>query len=644
MDPAYCSDFNTYRRRNTSKVVIGDIPLGSEYPVRLQSMTNTITSNVQATVKQIIDIYKTGADYVRLTIPSLKDTDSLREIMLKLRDQGCMVPVIADIHFNPKIAFISATMVDKVRINPGNFTDRKLSGSKILTDQEYDRELKTTREKLFELIEICRKHNTALRIGVNHGSLSDRIINRYGNTPEGMAESAMEFLRMCVDAKFNNIVVSMKASNTRIMVYATRLLVKLMGKEKMSFPLHLGVTEAGEGEDGRIKSAVGIGSLLTDGIGDTIRVSLTEDPVNEIQVARKLIDLTSRRKNHAPIIPFGNIPIDPYTYDKRESLQITGIGGHNVPVIIASVKGLITHDNLKEVGWVYAGQSGWKFTDTSPDIIACDSWSKNIPVPTTKNITLFSNQVDTKEKNIRLIPRIEWEQYLNKNTLINGPRFLHLKTKDLTHKNISNLIGDFNSIIVLGSDNTNAYADIRAAMFRLINAGIKNPVIFKLALNEDEKEDFQLKAAVELGGLFIDGLGEGIWLENSGAVSNSDVISTAFGILQASRVRISKTEYIACPSCGRTLFNIQATTQKIRKRTAHLKGLKIGIMGCVVNGPGEMADADYGYIGSGKGNVNLYKEKQLVKRNVPETEAVNELIQLIKENGDWIEPESPLNA
>ncbi len=597
-----------------------------------------------ATVGQIQRIYKAGADYVRLTIPSLKDTESLSEIMKELRKNNCGVPVIADIHFNPRLAIISASLVEKVRINPGNFTNKKIAAGAGFSADEYNSEWMALREKFLELIEVCRKHNTTLRIGTNHGSLSERIVNRYGDTPKGMAESAMEFLRICAEVNFNDVVVSMKSSNTRVMVYATRLLIKMMENEKMYFPLHLGVTEAGEGEDGRIKSAVGIGTLLADGIGDTIRVSLTEDPEAEIPVAKKLVQYVGQRKGHTSIPPFESYPIDPYAYKKRESNFIAGIGGSNLPVVIGAIKGKVTIEKLKEMGWIYSNRTGWKFSDTSPDIISCDSWPENLPLPAEKYLSVTSPVKTESEKNTKLLLQYWWKQAHSGDLLKSAAGLLHIFASDLTPENIE-YIGKYpNIILVLNTNNTNGYADLRAAVFRLMNGGAKNPVVFRLTCTEKDKEDFQLKVSAELGGLFIDGLGDGIWLENTGSLNNSEIVSTAYGILQASRVRISKTEYISCPSCGRTLFDIQSTTRKIRERTSHLKGLKIGIMGCIVNGPGEMADADYGYVGSGKGKITLYKGKNTVKKNIPSEEAVNELIQLIKENGDWIDPESPLNS
>jgi len=638
MLPSYCHNFNTYQRIKTREVFVGHIPLGNGHPVRIQSMTNTLTSDIKATVGQIIRIHEAGADYVRLTIPSLKDTDSLKEIVKELRKRNFTVPIIADVHFNPRIALISATLAQKVRINPGNFTDRKHDNKEEYSEQEYKSELIYLKEKLLELIAVCSEYKTALRIGTNHGSLSERIMDRYGDTPEGMAESVMEFLRICREAQFSDVVISMKASNTRIMVYANRLLVHKMKQETMHFPLHLGVTEAGEGEDGRIKSAVGIGTLLSEGIGDTVRVSLTEDPEVEIPVARKLVQFITLRNNHDPIPPFGNCPIDPFNYSKRKTVEVEGIGGTNVPVVVHTLTDGVTKKNLEKCGWNHSGNGEWIFADSSPDIICCDYWPDDIPVPEQKHYILSSNKFADSDRKGNLILRSPWEDYQDKKKPVSRPRFLHIESSNLIQDKIDCITRDQGVVIVLETNNANACADMRSAVFRLINSGNKNPVIFRLLFKENDKEDFQLKAAAELGGLFIDGLGDGIWLENTGSISTNDIVSTAFGILQASRVRMSRTEYISCPSCGRTLFDLQTVTRKIRERTSHLKGLKIGIMGCIVNGPGEMADADYGYVGTGKGNVTLYKEKTVIKRNVPEHEAVDELVQLIKENGDWIDP------
>lgn len=637
MDALFCTDLLRYSRRVTEVVNIGGLPLGGDDPVRIQSMTNTDTSDVIATVRQIIKIAKEGADYVRLTAPGKKEAEALGDILVELLKRSCSVPIIADIHFNPNVALMAAEVVDKVRINPGNFVDKKQFKQIEYTDKSYQKELLDLREEFLKLLKVCHDNNTALRIGTNHGSLSDRIMSHYGDTPEGMVESAMEFLRICKEVNFHQVVISMKASNTRIMVYATRLLVKKMKEEGLNYPLHLGVTEAGEGEDGRIKSATGIGALLADGIGETVRVSLTEDPELEVPVARKLVDYVKQREGHAAILPFGDIPIDFYAYKKRPTFSLLNMGCEYVPVVLyAMIKP--DRESLKAIGWNYNNATGWNFSDLSPDYLVISSWPSDLPAPKGKGI------IKKYDQSVENINGLETGTYVVlDNTSAKIPLdfqvcFLEIKASDLTGDQIDQIRQHKNVIIVLDTDNTNGYADQRAAIFRLMNAQCQHPVILKRHYSENFKEDFQLKAAADLGGLFIDGLGDGIFLDNQGDVQNRDIAATAFGILQASRVRISKTEFISCPSCGRTLFDLQSTTRMIRERTAHLKGLKIGIMGCIVNGPGEMADADYGYVGTGRGRVTLYKQKDVVVRNVPEEKAVEELIELIKKNGDWVEP------
>ncbi|MBN1951126.1 MAG: (E)-4-hydroxy-3-methylbut-2-enyl-diphosphate synthase [Bacteroidales bacterium] len=626
MSPDYCKDFLRYARRKTGPVRIGNTLMGGDQPIRIQSMTNTLTSDIQATADQIERIFKAGADFVRITVPAQKDIDCLPQIKAELQERNCQVPIITDIHFNPKLAYLSAAIVEKVRINPGNFVDTKRFKSYTYTDEEYRAELLRLREQFLELITICREHETALRIGTNHGSLSDRIMSRYGDTPEGMAESAMEFLRVCKQEKFSHVVVSMKASNTRVMVYATRILLIKMMDEGMEFPLHLGVTEAGEGEDGRIRSAVGIGTLLADGIGETIRVSLTEDPEAEIPVCQKIVTYISGREGHEDIQGFGEIPINPFSYKRRHSVPTALCGGDQVPVVVAGLK---NSSELPEAGWKQRSSGVWEGGDLSPDMVFLaepgEPGGRNILIP-----AATANQQ---------ISCLSWDEFLKARGENDELSAVRLAAKDLLKEQLEILKNSENVLLILESQNTNRFADLRSAFFRLMNAGCNIPVIIRAAYFEEDKELFQLKASIDLGGLFIDGLGDGLWLENTNAGFHiKDVIETAFGILQASRVRVSKTEYISCPSCGRTLFDLQATTRKIRERTSHLKGLKIGIMGCIVNGPGEMADANYGYVGAGKGKVTLYKEKEVVGKNIPEDEAVDKLIELIKENGDWVDP------
>jgi (E)-4-hydroxy-3-methylbut-2-enyl-diphosphate synthase len=636
---AYCKDLKHYLRRLTNEVEIGQKSMGGDYPIRVQSMTNTDTQKTQDTVSQIIRIAKAGADYVRLTVPGEKDAENLKNIKAELENQNCYIPLIADIHFNPKIALIAAVIVNKVRINPGNYGTFRRKGPLEYSENRYNEELQRSKTEFLELLKICRENKTAIRIGTNHGSLSDRIVSRFGDTPDGMAESVMEFLRICKDEDFKDVVVSIKASNTRIMVYSNRMLVSKMNAENMHYPLHLGVTEAGEGEDGRIKSAVGIGTLLADGIGDTIRISLTEDPELEIPVARKLVSYFKEREGHKIIPPFKKFSLNPFEYQKRASYPAEIIGGNNIPVVLFTMKNDISFQSLHEIGWHFKeNQEEWIFDDMSPDYLLVNSWPENIPLPKDKGLIIETNDLSLYPKQKNILPFIDFKNFESIGIQADGVKLIKILASDLQQKEIGIVKKDKKTILVIETDNSNGFADQRAAVIRLINETCKAPVIFKRNYTETHKEDFQIKASADLGGLFIDGLGDGIWIENHNGLSIKDQIATSFGILQASRVRISKTEYISCPSCGRTLFDLQTTTKKIQEHTSHLKGLKIGIMGCIVNGPGEMADADYGYVGSGKGHITLYKGKEVVKRNISEEGAVEALISLIKENGDWVDP------
>jgi (E)-4-hydroxy-3-methylbut-2-enyl-diphosphate synthase len=640
MQTRYCTNFTRYQRHETGEVIIGGIPLGADHPIRIQSMTNTLTADSEATASQIIRIRDAGADYVRVTVPGRKDVESLKEILASLERRNCKVPVIADIHFNPALAILSAAIVHKVRINPGNFIDKKLFKTIDYSVEEYKQELDRLEVRFLELLGICRENKTALRIGTNHGSLSDRIMNRYGDTPEGMAESAMEFLRICKKENFRDVVVSMKSSNTRIMVFATRLLVDKMEQEGMHFPLHLGVTEAGEGEDGRIKSAVGIGALLADGLGDTIRVSLTEDPEKEIPVAKKIADYVTGWENHPEISDFGELPVDPFNHVRRTSAQAGIVGDYQVPVVLSDLPEVNSPLDLEPLGWRYRTDGTWEFDELVPDILFTPVWPKGMPCPPDKYILTDSEKLSLPNQNNNVIQLYKWDSYARLSGINGRITGVELQAKEVDEKKIELLKNRKNTFIILDTQNVNGFADMRSAVFRLMNMQCRVPVIFRRSFQENEKENLQLKSAIDFGGLFIDGLGDGIWIENEGKIKNKELIETAFNILQASRVRVSRTEYISCPSCGRTLFDLQATTKKIREKTSHLKGLKIGIMGCIVNGPGEMADANYGYVGTGQGKVTLYKEKEVIRRNIPEEQAVDELINLIKENGDWIEPNS----
>jgi (E)-4-hydroxy-3-methylbut-2-enyl-diphosphate synthase len=634
----YCDSYTQYVRRKTIEVKIGGVPVGSNYPVRVQSMTNTLTRDVNATVEQCKRIINKGADYVRITIPSLKDAECLRDIKNKLRKQGYNTPLIADIHFSPVIAEYVATIAEKVRINPGNYGEGSKKDKTDFSDEEYSAETENLKNKLIPLVNICKKNNTALRIGTNHGSLSGRIMSRYGDSPEGMAESAMEYLRICKGEDFNDVVLSMKSSNTRIMVQAVRLLVKKMQSEDMHYPLHLGVTEAGEGDDGRIKSAVGIGALLADGIGDTIRISLTENPEEEIPVAKKIVDHLSERDKQKPIKPLSYYPQNPYEYQRRRTIPVFNTGGRNHPVVVGDLSNAyISSGILSEAGWDFStGKDNKVFSDQAADFLYLKNMVNLPDIPKDKGIILDYKKWQEYKGNIdNCFPFLTLHEYLNVTEKSEGINFLKIYYDELDNTLIRGLRDDSTAILVSETDNVNGYAEQRALCSALINMKCKVPVIFKRNYTADNKEDFMIMSAADTGGLFIDGLGDGLWLSNKGRIPLRDINSTAFGILQASRARISRTEYISCPSCGRTNFNIQEIAARIRRKTHHLKGLKIAIMGCIVNGPGEMADADYGYVGSGKNKVTLYKAREEVKRNIPEEKAVDELISIIKENGDW---------
>lgn len=608
-----------YSRLKTRAVEVGTKKIGGNNPILVQSMTSTNTLKTDDTISQSHRIIGAGGELIRLTTQGISEAENLKIIREGIHNAGFDIPIAADVHFNPKVAFIAAGLVEKVRINPGNFVDKRADFSQVdFTDEEYQLELQKIEEKLIPLIDICKENKTTLRIGVNHGSLSDRIMSRFGDTPMGMVESALEFLRICISHDFLNVIVSLKSSNTRVMVQSNRLMLAKMIEEEMDFPLHLGVTEAGEGEDGRIKSAVGIGTLLADGIGDTIRVSLTEPPENEIPVAKKLIEYVSERKDHKEIKETEFISIDFFDYCKRKTKKISIIGGENIPVVISNkgVNGELTPE------FIYLGD---KF------IIE----SRNENTVFIINEEAWNQQILENENVVPLFKSIN-DYYLSdkKSERIN---FLRINCEEINNENLLKIKNQKNLVLILETKNTNGFADQRAAFIRLMNAECDLPVIIKRSYKENDLEELQLKSASDIGGLFLDGLGDGIWIENSGYTEEQDVINTSFGILQAARVRTSKTEYISCPGCGRTLFDLQNVTQEIRERTSHLKNLKIGIMGCIVNGPGEMADANYGYVGAGVGKITLYKNKEVIKKNIPTEKAVDELIQLIKDNGDWVD-------
>lgn len=561
------NDFN-YRRRHSSTVQIGNVPLGGDNPIRIQSMTSTSTLDTDASVAQCRRIFDAGADYVRLTAQGVREAHNIGEIRAALHAAGYTKPLVADIHFNPKAAFEAAATTDKVRINPGNFVDAARTFKKLeYTDEEYAAELEKIRRAVVPFLAICREHHTAVRLGVNHGSLSDRIMSRYGDTPAGMVESAMEYLRIFREENFNDVAISIKASNTVIMVETVRRLVAEMDREDMHYPLHLGVTEAGDGEDGRIKSAVGIGTLLAEGIGDTVRVSLSEEPELEIPVARKLVDYITAREGHAPISGCFAKAYNHIAPERRPTNAVGSIGGQNVPVVATALSPV-------DVAAIA----------TKPDFFLSD---------------------------------VNW------------------KAVDASAK--AEGFSD-DDVLLLTSHHANPVGEIEAFIHRLWDNGCKAPVVVRMSYDDANEEDVQVKAGADFGALLLNGLVDGIVLDAPNLPNNADAVAYSFGILQAARRRTTKTEYISCPSCGRTLYDLQHAVKEIKAATSHLKGLKIGIMGCIVNGPGEMADADYGYVGAAVGKVSLYKGKECVERNVPQDVALTHLIDLIKANGDWTEP------
>ena len=565
-------DLFNYNRRATVEVAVGNVVIGGSQPLRVQSMTNTSTMDTEGSVEQTLRIVGHGGELVRLTTQGNREAVNLGDIKAQLLARGCSVPLVADVHFNAAVADTAARYADKVRVNPGNYVDTARTFKHIdYTDAEYAEELKRLRERFVAFLDICKAEGKAVRVGVNHGSLSDRIMSRYGDTPSGVVESCMEFLRICRDENFNNVVVSIKTSNTSMMVTTVRRLVRVMAEEGISYPLHLGVTEAGDAEDGRIKSAVGIGALLADGIGDTLRVSLAEAPENEIPVAKELAGYVACRAGHAPI---GAVVAPSFNYEepvRRKTREFGLIGGNNVPVVIGG--------EVEE-------------KDIVPDFIA-------------GNVTVCSpcDAVDGS--------------------------FVAVEYKDLTPENIATLKSLKDIAIVASTTHANPVGELRALVHRLTVEGIDAPVIIRRAYNEASVETLRIKAAADLGVLLIDGLVDGLWLENPSSTAE-ELNAIMFGILQATRARMSKTEYIACPGCGRTMYDLQGTLARIKAATAHLKGLKIGVMGCIVNGPGEMADADYGYVGAARGKVSLYRRKECVEKNIPEEEAIERLLQLIE--------------
>lgn len=609
-------DLFNYSRRETSVVNIGATPLGGDNPIRIQSMTNTATQDTDACVAQAKRIADAGGEYVRLTTQGVKEAENLRNINAVLRRDGYMTPLVADVHFNPRVADVAALYAEKVRINPGNYVDAARTFKHLeYTDEEYAQELQKIRDRFVPFLNICKENHTAIRIGVNHGSLSDRIMSRYGDTPEGMVESCMEFLRICVDEHFTDVVISIKASNTVVMVRTVRLLVAVMEKEGMHFPLHLGVTEAGDGEDGRIKSALGIGALLADGLGDTIRVSLSEAPEAEIPVARKLVDYVTRRKDH-PYIPGPNIPTFNYLApSRRQTVAVRNIGGDNVPVVIAArLDGDLTTDPQFAPDYIYTGHQ--------------------LPADVQEGVQYIVD-ADVWDGKPNTWPAFKGDQMPFVSSCNAALKFLFITYMGLNDEALACLKYHPEIVLVAQSNHPNRLGEQRALVHQLMQEGLSNPVVFFQHYAEEEKENLQIKAAADMGALVFDGLTDGIFLYNQGSIPATTLDATAFGILQAGRLRTSKTEYISCPGCGRTLYDLQSTIARIKVATSHLKGLKIGIMGCIVNGPGEMADADYGYVGAGRGKISLYKKKECIEKNIPEEEAVEKLIEFIKANGDW---------
>lgn len=607
----YCESLVRYQRLNTREVKVGRLLMGGKHPIRIQSMTNTDTNDTQATVKQIVKIAKAGADLVRMTTRTQKEARNLKNIKNALAEKGWDIPLAADVHFNPSIAETAAKIVEKVRINPGNYAIGKQNKGSF----------KEIQKRFVRLLDICKENETALRIGVNHGSLSERIMKKYGNTPEGMVESAMEFLHICRKENFHNVVVSLKSSNTRVMVQANRMMVNRMINEQMVYPLHLGVTEAGEGEDGRIKSAVGIGTLLSDGIGDTIRVSLTEAPKNEIPVAEKLIQNIQKKEEEEETPVMDGIPFSPFKYRKRDTISVNKIGGANDPVVVISAENAadLKRKKLKNYKPDFILKTNMRidtgYFKKTPLIVSHEDWLKG----NKKKIFPFFNSIGhfalSRKKSDKL-------------------NFIFTTLDEID--DLPKLKNKKPSVLLLQSLSLNESAEQRRFICELMEENINIPVIIYNMYREDDVEDLQVKASADTAPLFIDGLAEGICIQNNTGLAK-ETLHTAFGVLQASRMRIFKTEFISCPGCGRTQFDLEKATREVRKELGHLKGLKIAVMGCIVNGPGEMADADYGYVGSGKGKVTLYKKNEIIRKNVPSENAIDELKELIRENGDWKE-------
>jgi len=633
----YCESLNDYKRLKTRVVDIGGVPLGGDCPIRVQSMTTTDTMDTSDTVNQSIRMIKAGCEYVRITAPNAKQAHNLSNIKKELISKGYNVPLIADIHFTPKAAEIAAEIVSKVRINPGNYADRKRFQKFEINDNEYNIELERIYDKFSPLVKICKENGTVMRIGTNHGSLSDRIMNRYGDTPLGMVESALEYIRICEDHNFHDIVLSMKSSNPIVMINAYRLLVNKMMENKMKYPLHLGVTEAGDGMEGRIKSSIGIGTLLEDGIGDTIRVSLTEEPEFEIPVANNIIKRYNDKKYKETKLKISDIPINPYVYSKRISDDRFSIGKDNVPIVISDLSSIkdIDYNILSDIGYQYTlSNDKWTIGDLAPDYIFTDKVDLSINLPLQlkilSNYSIWAKNKDNKS----VIPVLDSDQYLK--TEISNKKFIYLTSCDVMNLELLKKINnDINAVIIL--ECSGKIQEQRNFFFNLLIHSIKVPVV--LSFNSEVNFNNKLiNSSISMGGILIDGFGDGIFIKNRNFNEIKNINELSFNILQATRSRISKTEFISCPSCGRTQFDLQTTTDMVRKETSHLKGLKIAVMGCIVNGPGEMADADYGYVGTGRDKISLYKGHKLIKSHIDSKDSIKELIILIKSNNDWIEP------
>ncbi|HQW42631.1 MAG: (E)-4-hydroxy-3-methylbut-2-enyl-diphosphate synthase [Chitinophagaceae bacterium] len=660
----YCESLTSYKRLPTKEVKIGDLLLGNFHPIRVQTMTTTDTMDTIATVEQSIRCIEAGSELIRITAPSKNEAENLLHIKNELRKRGYTTPIVADIHFTPNAAEIAARIIEKVRVNPGNYVDKKKFEQIEYTNAEYAEEIDRIRERFTPLVKICKEYGTAMRIGTNHGSLSDRIMSRYGDTPIGMVESAMEFLRIARGETYHNIVLSMKSSNPQVMVQAYRLLIKTMFDEFGEiYPLHLGVTEAGDGEDGRIKSAVGIGTLLEDGIGDTIRVSLTEDPEFEIPVCKDLVSRLPKPSAPGALVPaIVKLPYDPFSFQRRETFAVDTIGGKQVPVVIADLSKIdkITPAHLQGIGYTYdEATDKWTIGDAAADFIFTGHQLLDFALPGTLKVIVYPATWAETTDNQKYFPIFSGSGFAAATAKNDKLNFVMLDcfndntvVNDFTY--LEDLANDTSVVICLSSTNTNAMQSVRRMFVELMNRNINNPVILITDSKWQTPDEHLIHFATETGALFLDGLGDGICLGYSGGSTIENIKATgrtylevkdiyqftnntAFSILQATRTRISKTEYISCPSCGRTLFDLQETTAKIRAVTNHLKGVKIAIMGCIVNGPGEMADADFGYVGSGPGKITLYKGKEVMKKNVNSEVAVEELINLIKENDAWVD-------